>query len=264
MGNRLSDKVAIVTGASKGIGKAVAKLYAEEGAKVLAVFHSDEGAAHRILEEIRAAGGEASLFQGDVSKKADTERMAGEALRLYGKIDILCSNAGIYPGASLEDMTEEIWDRVQSVNLKGMFLSVKACLRQMQAQNNGKIVVIASTTGVRTGIPGYSHYGATKAGMIGFIRCACMELAPYNININAVAPGLVMTEGLKEALGDDTEALVKEVEKEIPMKRAADPVDIAYAALFLATDESRYITGQEIVVDGGLILPEFPLQLLEE
>lgn len=262
MASRLNGKVAVVTGASKGIGKSIAQLYAEEGAKVLAVFHSDEVAAHKALEEIRATGGEAALFRADVSKKADTDRMAEEAIRLYGRIDVLCSNAGIYPSVTIEEMTEEDWDRVQDVNLKGTFLSVKACLPQMQAQNYGKVVTIASTTGVRTGIPGYSHYGATKSGIIGFIRCACMELAQYNITINAVAPGMVLTEGVKDMLGDETDVLIKAVAKDIPMKRVADPIDIAYTALFLATDESRYITGQEIIVDGGLILPEISLQLL--
>ncbi len=260
MPKRLSDKVAIVTGASKGIGKAIAKLYAEEGARVLAVFHSDETGARNTLEEIKAAGGEASLFQADVSKKADAEKMAEEALRLYGRVDVLCSNAGIYPFVTLEEMTEEDWDRVLSVNLKGTFLAVKACLPQMQAQNYGRIVCISSTTGPRTGVPGLAHYGASKNGIIGFIRNACLELGKHNITINAVEPGAVLTEGIKDALD---EATLKEIEKEIPLKRMADPLDVAYAALFLATDESKYITGQSIVVDGGLILPEMPLRLFE-
>lgn len=260
MQKRLSDKVAIVTGASKGIGKAIAKLYAEEGAKVLAVFHSDEAGALSTLEEIRAAGGEASLLQGDVSKKADTEKMAEEARRLYGTVDVLCSNAGIYPIVKIEEMTEDDWDRVLSINLKGTFLAVKACLPQMQAQNYGRIVCISSTTGPRTGVPGLAHYGASKNGIIGFIRNACLELGKYNITINAVEPGAVLTEGIKDALD---EATIREIEKEIPLKRWADPMDIAYAALFLATDESKYITGQSIVVDGGLILPEMPLRLFE-
>jgi len=260
MPKRLRDKVAIVTGTSKGIGKAIAKLYGEEGAKILAVFHTDETGAHETLEEIKVAGGEVSLFQADVSKKADTEKMAAEALRLYGRVDVLCSNAGIYPLVKLEEMTEEDWDRVLSVNLKGTFLAVKACLPQMQAQNYGRIVCISSTTGPRTGIPGLAHYGASKNGIIGFIRNACLELGKYNITINAVEPGAVLTEGLKEALDETT---IMEIEKEIPLKRMADPLDVAYAALFLATDESKYITGQSIVVDGGLILPEMPLRLFE-
>jgi 3-oxoacyl-[acyl-carrier protein] reductase len=260
MQNRLSDKVAIVTGASRGIGKAIAKLYADEGAKVLAVFHSDEPGALSTLEGIKATGGEASLFQADVSKKADTERMAEEALRLYGRVDVLCSNAGIYPLVKIEDMTEDDWDLVLSVNLKGTFLAVKACLPQMQAQNYGRIVCISSTTGPRTGVPGLAHYGASKNGIIGFIRNACLEFGKYNITINAVEPGAVLTEGAKVALD---EATISEIEKEIPLKRFADPLDIAYAALFLATDESKYITGQSIVVDGGLILPEMPLHLFE-
>lgn len=260
MPKRLRDKVAIVTGTSKGIGKAIAKLYGEEGAKILAVFHTDETGAHETLEEIKAAGGEVSLFQADVSKKADTEKMAAEALRLYGRVDVLCSNAGIYPLVKIEEMTEDDWDRVLSVNLKGTFLAVKACLPPMQAQNYGRIVCISSTTGPRTGVPGLAHYGASKNGIIGFIRNACLELGKYNITINAVEPGAVLTEGLKELLDETT---IKEIEKEIPLQKMGDPLDVAFAALFLATDESKYITGQSIVVDGGLILPELPLRLFE-
>jgi len=260
MARRLNGKVAIVTGASKGIGKAIAKLYAEEGANVLAVFHSDETGATSTLEEIKAAGGEASLLQADVSKKADTEKIAEAAVRIYGRVDVLCSNAGIYPLVKIEEMTEEDWDHVLSVNLKGTFLAVKACLPQMQAQNYGRIVCISSTTGPRTGIPGLAHYGAAKNGIIGFIRNACLELGKYNVTINAVEPGAVLTEGVKDLLDETT---IKEIEKEIPLKRMADPLDVAYAALFLATDESKYITGQSIVVDGGLILPELPLRLFE-
>ncbi len=260
MPKRLKDKVAIVTGANKGIGKAIAKLYVEEGAKILAVFHSDETGAQKALEEMKAVGGEAASFQADVSKKADTEKMAEEALRLYGRIDVLCSNAGIYPLVKIEEMTEDDWDLVLSVNLKGTFLVVKACLPQMQAQNYGRIVCISSTTGPRTGVPGLAHYGASKNGIIGFIRNACLELGKYNITINAVEPGAVLTEAVKKLLDETT---IEELEKEIPLKRMADPLDVAYAALFLATDESKYITGQSIVVDGGLILPEMPLRLFE-
>ena len=143
MGNRLDNEVAIVTGASKGIGKAVAKLYAEQGAKVLLVFRADSAAAQKTIEEIKDTGGEASLFQGDVSRKADTDKMAEEVVKRYGRIDILCANAGIYPWAMIKDMTVKDWDEVLSVNLKGTFLSVKACLPYMQRQKYGKIVAIA-------------------------------------------------------------------------------------------------------------------------
>lgn len=261
MPERLAGRVAVVTGASKGIGRAVAKLYATEGAKVLATFQADRKSAEA-AEEIEVAGGIVSFLQADVSNKTDTERVAREAMKLYGRIDVLCSNAGVYPAAPLESMTEDEWDRVHAINLKGTFLSVKACLPQMQQQRYGKIVVVASTTGTRTGLPGYSHYGATKAGILGFIRCACLEVAKHNVTINAVCPGVVMTEGVREAFGSDTDELVKELRKEIPLGRLGNPSDVAYAALFFASDESNYITGQELIVDGGLILPEVPLRLL--
>ncbi len=258
MADRLSGKVAIVTGASKGIGKAIAKLFAEEGAKVLAAFHNDEEGAHKTLEEIRAAGGVASLVQANVSRAADTGKMAEEAVRLYGKIDILCSNAGIFPYVKIQDMTAEDWDHVQAVNLKGTFLTTKACLPYMQKWGYGRIVVISSITGTRVGIPGLAHYGASKGGMMGFVRTACLEFAEHNITINAVLPGEVLTEGIKDALD---EAAIREIEEAIPLMRMADPVDVAYAALFLASDESKYITGQSIIVDGGLTVPELPLQV---
>lgn len=258
MAHRLDNKVAIVTGASRGIGQAIAKFYAQEGAKVLGVYHTDYAAAQQTLAEIKAAGGEASFVQGDVSNQADTQKMAEEAMRLYGRIDILCANAATFSGARIADMTEEMWDRSQAVNLKGTFLAVKACLPQMQAQNYGKIVVISSTTGVESGISRQSHYGASKGGQIGFVLCACLELAQYNITINAVAPGWVLTDATK-GMGDK----VDKIAHEIPMQRFAEPLDIAYGVLFLSTDESRYITGQTLVIDGGLGVPETPWDVMQ-
>jgi len=256
MADRLTGKVAIVTGASRGIDKAIAKLYAQEGARVLLTYVQDDSSAQETLAEIEAAKGEASLFQGDVSQKVDTVKMAVEAMRRYGSIDILCANAGIYSSSKIEEMSEEEWDRLSAVNLKGTFLSVQACLPQMKAQHYGKIVVISSTTGARAGLSNLTHYGATKAGQIGFILCACLELAPCNITANAIAPGWVLTEGVQKVL---TTEEIEQMALSVPMKKFADPLDVAYGALFLSTDESRYITGHTLVIDGGLLVPEFPI-----
>ena len=257
---RIENMVAIVTGGSKGIGKAIAKLYAEEGAKVLIVYHSDDASAQRTKEEIETAGGKVSIFKGDVSVKTDMEAMAEKAIGLYGRIDILCSNAGIFPLTPISDITEKEWDDVQSVNLKGTFLALKACLSQMRKQQYGKVVVISSVTGPRVGIPGFSHYAASKGGLLGFVNNACIELAYDNITINAVEPGSILTEGAKEVLSDED---MKGIAESIPLKRMADPREVAFAALFLSTEESSYITGQSIMVDGGMLRTEWPLPLME-
>jgi len=165
----------------------------------------------------------------------------------------LCQNAGVFPLVKLEDMTEEDWDYVHSTNLKGTFLAVKACLPQMKKQKYGKIIVTSSITGPRVGFPGQAHYGASKAGIGGFIKSAAIELAQHNITVNSVEPGEILTEGMKAFMSrEDMEKLTDS----IPMKKFGEPSDVAYAVLFLASDESKYITGQSIIVDGGILLPE--------
>jgi 3-oxoacyl-[acyl-carrier protein] reductase len=258
MEQRLNGKIAIVTGASRGIGKAIATLYAAHGADVLVVYRKDEAGAQQTLADIRAAGGEASLFQGDVSRVADTEAMAATAIQRYGRIDILCANAAVFPMASILEMSEAQWDEIHDVNLKGTFLAVKACVPQMKTQRYGKIVVISSTSGGRVGLAGASNYCASKAGQVGFVLAACLELAPDNITINAILPGCVATEGFVKGMGEERLAILT---REIPMKRLAEPLEIAHGALFFSTDESRYITGQTLVIDGGMIVPEVPAEL---
>lgn len=258
MEKRLEGKVAIVTGASRGIGKAIAKLYAQHGAKVVVNYIKNAELAEQTVAEIRTEGGEGMLFQADVSQRAATEAMAAAALARYGRIDILCANAASGPAAPLEALTDEQWDRMVDANLKGTFLAVKACLPQMKAQQYGKIVVISSTSGGRVGLAGAANYGASKAGQLGFVLCACLELAPYNITINAILPGCVATEGFLKGWQGERLATLK---REIPMQRLAEPLEIAHGALFFSTDESRYITGQSLVIDGGMVVPELPAQL---
>ncbi len=253
MGTRLKGKVAIVTGAGKGIGGGIARVFASEGAKVL-VADVDEQWGMKTVDTIIETGGEASYIKVDVSKKDDVERMARAAVERYGRIDILCNNAGIFTNmARIEEMTEGDWDKILTVNLKGTFLTVKACLPQMLRQKYGRILITSSTTGNRTAIIGLSHYAASKAGINGFIRNVAIELAEHNITVNGVEPGNILTEGMMEVVGQE---YVRMNEAVIPMGRLGEPEDIGYAMTFLASDEAKYITGQTIIVDGGQILPE--------
>lgn len=251
MGNRMEQKSVIVTGGSKGLGRGIALVFAREGAKVLVVARQQD-AGERTAREIVDAGGTASFFRADVSNWDDVEAMAEAAVDRHGGIDILCSNAGIFPSARVEEMTQVEWDTVNSVNLKGTFFAVKACLPELKKKEEGRILLTSSITGPITGYPGWAHYGATKAGMLGFMRTAAIEFARYNITINAVMPGNIMTEGLDD-IGED---YLRRMEQSIPLGKLGDPEDVAYAVLFLASHEAKYITGQTLVVDGGQTLPE--------
>ncbi|MEW6137138.1 MAG: 3-oxoacyl-ACP reductase FabG [Thermodesulfobacteriota bacterium] len=253
---KLYGKSAVVTGGTRGIGRVVAHVLAAEGARVMIVAGSAKNGA-RIVTEIEELGGVAHFFQADVSDKRRMMELGAYTVDRCGSIDILCSNAGIFPSSLIEDMAEEDWDRVCAVNLKGTYLAVQACLPQMKLQEYGRIVFTSSITGPITGFPGWSHYGATKAGMLGFMRSAALEVARYGITVNAVLPGNIRTEGLTD-LGED---YIRRTEHSIPMGRLGDPEDVAYAILFLVSDEARYITGQTIIIDGGQTLPESVLGL---
>jgi 3-oxoacyl-[acyl-carrier protein] reductase len=249
----LAGRSVIVTGASKGIGKGIARVFASKGARVLL--------AARDLKQAEAAAAEigsgASAVAADVSNEEDCARMARAALERHGGIDIVCSNAGIFPAARLGEMTAADWDQVLDINLKGTFLTVQACLAGLKAQGKGRIIVTSSITGPITGYPGWSHYAASKAGQLGFVRTAAIELAPHNITVNAVLPGNILTEGV-EALGAE---YIARMTSAIPQRRLGTVEDVAYAALFLASDEAGFISGQTIVVDGGQVLPESHMAL---
>lgn len=197
MAQRLHNKIAIVTGGSKGIGKGIAKLYAAEGAKVVLNYASDDRAAQHTADEIRSLGGEITLCKGDVSKRADMQALTALTVATYGRIDILCANAGIYPTVTLEEMSEEDWDRVNDVNYKGTFLSAQACLPQMIAQKYGKIVVISSTTGVFTSLAREVHYGASKAGQVGFVRSASLPWPNITLRSTQFCPVLSLPKELR-------------------------------------------------------------------
>ena len=247
-----------MTGASKGIGKGIARVFAAQGAHVL-IAARDLSRAEAAAAEIRTSGGVASAVAVDVSRAEDNALMAQTASERHGGIDILCCNAGIFPAAKLFDMKESDWDQVLDVNLKGTFLSIQACLPALKAKGKGRIIITSSITGPITGYPGWSHYGASKAGQLGFIRSAAIELAPHNITINAVLPGNILTEGVK-ALGPE---YIARMTSAIPARRLGSVEDVAYAALFLASDEAAFVSGQTIVVDGGQVLPESHMALEE-
>ena len=180
------------------------------------------------------------------------EAMVKEVVRDFGGIDVLCANAGIFPSVTIEEMTDQNWDDVINTNTKGLLFSLQACLPYLKKADFGRVVITSSITGAVTGYPGWSHYGASKAAQLGFMKTAALELASEHITVNAVLPGNVLTEGL-EGMGED---YIKDMAASIPLKKLGSVEDIGYAALFLASKEAGFITGQTIVVDGGQILPE--------
>ncbi len=249
----MKDRAVVVTGGARGIGRGIARVFGAAGAKVL-IVDLDRADAERTATEIREAGGTATSLVADVTSAADVRNIAAASVKAHGGLDVLCSNVGIFPSASLESMTEEQWDEVQTVNLKSLFLVVQACLPELKKSSAGRVVMTSSITGPITGYSGWTHYGATKAGMLGFMRTAALELAPHQITINAVMPGNIRTEGLAD-LGDE---YIRIMERAVPLGRLGTPEDIGHAMLFLASPQAGYITGQTLVVDGGQVLPESP------
>jgi 3-oxoacyl-[acyl-carrier protein] reductase len=249
--NSLKGRSVIVTGASKGIGKGIALRFGAIGCKVLVVSRNSTE-AEAVAKEVASLGGEAKGLAADVTQQSDMEAMAQWAVHAFGGIDILCANAGILPAAKLGTMTAADFDNVVGTNLKGTFLSVSACLPSLKKSPYGRIILTSSITGPVTGFPGWSHYGASKAGQLGFMRTAAIELAPFGITVNSILPGNIATEGLA-AMGPE---YIRSMEASIPLRRLGSVNDIGNAALFFASDEAAYITGQSLVVDGGQVLPE--------
>lgn len=248
----LSDKTALVTGGAKGIGKGIANALAKAGARVL-IADIDAQAGQ---ETAAALNGE--FYALDVTDHAQCAALVAEIAREYGRLDIVCSNVGVFPQAMLEHMTESDWDGIFRINVKGMFNIVRPALEQMRTQGKGRVIITSSITGPVTGFPGWSHYGATKAAQLGFMRSAALEYARFGVTVNAVMPGNILTEGL-QAQG---ETYLAQMRAAIPTHTLGKPEDIGYAACFFASDEAQYITGQQMIVDGGQILPESPEALL--
>jgi 3-oxoacyl-[acyl-carrier protein] reductase len=253
----LKGRSVIVTGGSKGIGKGIARTFAREGADVL-IAGRDEASLSAAAGDLAAdAEGRVETAVCDVSKVDDCRALAATALERFGRIDVLCANAGIFPDKPLAELTEADIDLVLGCNLKGTMFSVQACLDALAASGHGRVVVTSSITGPITGYPGWSHYGASKAAQLGFLRTAAIELAPKRITINAIMPGNIATEGL----ADMGEEYIRGMEAVIPQHRLGTVEDIGHAALFFASEEAGYITGQTLVVDGGQVLPESPAAL---
>jgi 3-oxoacyl-[acyl-carrier protein] reductase len=246
---RLADKKAIVTGASRGIGAAIALALAKEGADVLINYVSRDQEAQEVAAAISALGRFALVFKGNVADSAQVKAMVEMALGQWGRIDILVNNAGITHIANPFQTTEEDWDRVMAVNLKGAFLCSKAVLETMVKQGGGRIINISSVVGKSGGIAGLT-YATSKAGIIGLTKSLATHLASYNILVNAIAPALIDTEMLRWR----TEEQWKETIESIPLKRLGDPADMAEAAVFLASNGGNFITGATIDVNGGLYM----------
>ncbi|MCV7422458.1 3-oxoacyl-ACP reductase FabG [Mycobacterium yunnanensis] len=255
----LQGRTAIVTGGSRGIGRGIAETFAAAGVNVVITGRSqvDVDAA---VTALSSAPGTVSGVAADVTSPEDCKKVVAAALERHGGLDIVCANAGIFPSARLEDLTPEDLEEVLGVNFKGTVYIIQAALSALTASGHGRVVVTSSITGPYTGYPGWSHYGASKAAQLGFIRTAAMELAPKNITVNAVLPGNIITEGLVE-MGQD---YMDQMTASIPAGRLGTVADIGNAALFFATEEAGYVTGQSLVVDGGQILPESQAAIAEQ
>ncbi|MFC4184633.1 3-oxoacyl-[acyl-carrier-protein] reductase [Saccharococcus thermophilus] len=245
----LQGKVALVTGASRGIGRAIALELARQGANVAVNYAGSEAKAYEVVEEIKKMGKEAVAIQADVSSAEAVERMVKTVLEQFGRIDILVNNAGITRDNLLMRMKEEEWDQVMNTNLKGVFHCIKAVTRPMMKQRYGRIVNIASIVGI-SGNPGQANYVAAKAGVIGLTKTAARELASRNITVNAVAPGFITTD-MTDSLSDELKA---EMLKQIPLARFGEPEDVAKVVAFLVSDAASYMTGQTLHVDGGMVM----------
>ena len=251
----IKGKSVIVTGGSKGIGRGIATVFARQGARVTLAARG-EADLKKAAAEIE---GDVRYEVCNVSDWDSVKAMVDSTAVAQGGLHVMCANAGTFPQTKIVDMDPAEWDQVLATNLRSSFLCVKAAIPHFERAGKGRVVLTSSITGPITGFPGWAHYGASKAGQLGFLKTAAMELSRYNTTINAVMPGNIYTEGLQD-LGQD---YLDTMAASIPLKRLGDVEDIGNAALFFASDEAGYITGQQIVVDGGQIIPE-SLEAIEE
>ncbi|MFO7986272.1 MAG: 3-oxoacyl-ACP reductase family protein [Desulfatiglandaceae bacterium] len=245
---RLKDKVALVTGSSRGVGKAVALGFAKEGAKVVVNYTSNQKAADEVVEAIQSMGSEAIAVKADVAQKTDAQALVSAGIDKFGRLDILVNNAGFGRPAMMLKMEEEQWDQVVDIHLKGAFLCSQAAGRQMKEQNSGKIINVSSVAGL-VGTVGQINYSAAKGGILSMSKSIARELARYNVCCNVISLGIVATDMTEKIRSDEK---LKEIYmNRILLKRFAEADDISPAFVFLASDESNYITGQLLCVDGG-------------
>jgi 3-oxoacyl-[acyl-carrier protein] reductase len=252
---RLTDKVAIVTGSGRGIGEAIARVFADEGAKVVVATRTEKY-GQATVDRIRAAGGEALLLVVEIGDVETDSRVVDTTVDHYGTVNIMVHNAMATQYGPIESYTEEDLEASLSVNLKSCWRLSSACIPHFRKNGGGRLLFTSSVTGPRVVMPGLSYYASGKGGMNAFIRAAAIELARDKITVNGVEPGMIRTPSL-ETLAD--EEGLQQMTKYLPMGYIGDPEDIAYAMLYLASDEARYVTGQTIIVDGGEILPESPV-----
>ena len=248
---QLRGRVAVVTGGSRGIGRAIVELLSELGAQVVVNYVKDQGAAEATVNAARERGVEAIAVRADVASPVEAQQLIDTAIEHFKRIDILVCNAGIWEGAPLEEMSEELWDRTMAINLKGTWTVCRAVVSQMKKQRSGKIVILTSTAGQR-GEANYSNYAASKGAQIAFTKSLAEELGKWGINVNAVAPGWVDTEMTTEALGDAKRRAA--IAGTIPLEKIAAPEDIAAPVAFLCSDWARHITGEILNVNGGSVL----------
>lgn len=244
----LRDQVAIVTGGTRGIGRAICLLLAEQGAKVVANFSKDAKAAEDLKREAESRGLILDLFKADTTQSDQVKEMAEKTFAQHGRIDILVNNVGLVRDNFLMLMSDEDWESLVRTNLTSLFYCCRIVTRKMIPQRKGKIINISSISGI-LGTPGQANYAATKGGMISFTKSLARELGPFNIHVNAVAPGLIESEVVSRMPKEKVEAIVKSSS----LGRIGKPEDVAQAVLFLASEHSDYITGQTIVVDGGIV-----------
>ena len=248
---RADGKIVLVTGAQQGIGRATAIAFAREGADVVVNYLDDRGAAETVAKEIRDSSRRCALVQADVSSARDVERLVGEAEAALGPIDVVVNNAGVFPRRPFLELTEQDWDFVLGVNVKGAFLTAQAVARRLVARGAPGVVVNVSSGAAYRGSPRGVHYVTSKAGVVGLTRAMALELAPHRIRVNAVAPGL--TDTAQPRYGA-TEAELAARAREVPLGRMVEPGEIAAAIVFLASDEARQVTGQILHVNGGAYL----------
>jgi len=246
---RLQNKIAIITGAGSGIGRGITLAFVKAGAKVVVADWSEEGGKETV-EQIRKVKGEAVFVKTDVSKTTDIDEMTKACLDKFGRIDILVNNAGIVKFGSLHETPEEDWDAVLNINLKSVFLNSKKVIPEMLKQGRGKIINIASIAGL-VGFENIGPYCASKGGIIALTREMALEYAKNKINVNCIAPGVIKTAMTKDMLNDPAQK--QGLEAQTPYPRLGEPEDIAFAAVYLASDESDFVTGHVLVVDGGWI-----------